>query len=226
MTEKTEKGIYQIFEDFNSNRENKFSPEEIIELVDSIVNKTRQSNPEGQVFEFMANFKQDVGFKPHIPSTEDCKFRISLLMEELSELAVACGNTVLNHYIIMLKNEAVKLSSVEYEGITESIEGALDAYADLAYILYGGVHKFGFGNIFGEAFEIVHESNMSKLCSSIDEVDKTIAKYNREEIPVSVEETLFNGKTMYIIKRSSDNKVLKNINYTPADFSRILYNTF
>lgn len=223
ITEKIEKQLFEIFEDHNGNSKNILTPEEVINLVDSIKNKINQNSYEGKVFEFMANFKQDTSIKPHIPSIEDCKFRISLLLEELSELAIACGHTVISGFVAMMKEKVEELSKTEYEGKFENIAEAFDAYIDIGYVLFGGLHKFGFAHIYPHGFEIVHESNMSKLCNNMEQVERTLKFYQKKEIPVKFEETLHEGQLKYIIKRLSDNKVLKNIDYLIADFTRLLY---
>ena len=61
-----------------------------------------------------------------------------------------------------------------------------------------------------DAWDIVHKSNMSKLCTTQDEVESTQRKYKGEGIEteaVPVEDGLT------AVKRKSDGKVLKNINW-------------
>lgn len=77
-----------------------------------------------------------------------------------------------------------------------------------------------------EAFLNVHESNMSKLCKSIDEAEATVHDY---------QEKYNNGKStydtpyyyelkpgLYVVKNKSTGKALKSINYTPADLKQFL----
>lgn len=104
--------------------------------------------------------------EPSIPDTEDPMLRIELLQEELNELKDAIGN-----------NDLVEI---------------LDALGDLQYILDGTILTFGMQNIFEQAFNEIHRSNMSKL----DE----------------------NGKAIF----REDGKILKSNNYSPPQLSQFI----
>lgn len=77
------------------------------------------------------------------------------------------------------------------------------------------------------AFKIVHESNMSKLCSSEKEAIKTMEYYKSiskggkgyYDSPAYRES---NTPGKWIVFNKNTSKILKNINYKPADFSSIL----
>lgn len=78
-----------------------------------------------------------------------------------------------------------------------------------------------------KAFDIVHESNMSKICSSEEEAAETVEWY--KQIPKDSDkyydspayrQAKIPGK--WIVYNESTSKILKNINYKPADFSSIL----
>lgn len=73
-------------------------------------------------------------------------------------------------------------------------------------------------------FNIVHISNMSKLCSTIDDAEKTVAdyidKYNKGISPYDSPyyyELPALGK--WIVKNKSTGKALKNINYQKVNFN-------
>ncbi len=145
------------------------------------------------VAEFHRTFRHPVLQKPLIPSEERCRLRLSLLEEELKELEDAIS-----------------------EG---NIIAVADALCDLQYVLSGAVLEFGLGGKFKELFEEVQRSNMSKACKSKQEAEATVKHYEemhntecyyREE----------NGK--YLVYRSSDNKTMKSINYSPANLEKIL----
>lgn len=82
------------------------------------------------------------------------------------------------------------------------------------------------------AFEEVHNSNMSKFCTSEEEAFETIkirsqsddederAKYVPEE--VYVEKNVVNGVEYYAIKRKADGKGLKGIKFFEPDLSKYL----
>jgi hypothetical protein len=60
---------------------------------------------------------------------------------------------------------------------------------------------------------------MSKACGSIEEADKTIKHYLDKDGTVSY--WVKKGKK-YLVYRTLDNKVLKSINYSPANLKSIL----
>lgn len=139
------------------------------------------------VEEFHRTFRLPVLNHPSIPAPDRCTLRLNLLQEELDELRSAIA-------------------------AGDLIEVA-DALADLQYVLSGAVHEFGLGARFASLFDEVHRSNMSKTCATETEAQATLAHYRTLGQEGRVEPS---GDT-YLVYRSSDNKVLKNINYSPAD---------
>lgn len=88
-----------------------------------------------------------------------------------------------------------------------------------------------------KAWDIVHHSNMSKLCHD-DNVAETIAHYEAAMIKVAPEAVTLNNKNkksetgLWAVKVTEDStdsegkfypagKVLKSVDYTPADFSEL-----
>ena len=70
-------------------------------------------------------------------------------------------------------------------------------------------------------FNIVHNSNMSKICVSEDEANKTIKWYRNNEHRYknpSYRETSYNGLKYYIIYDKDTGKILKSINYEKVIF--------
>lgn len=149
-----------------------------------------------QVAEFMKTFAQPVLETPTIPSIDRCNLRVDLIQEELNELKEAIAD-----------NDIVEIA---------------DALCDLQYVLSGAVHEFGLGDKFTELFEEVHRSNMSKVCTSFNEAEDTIAKYRKEGIVVYKEPIDDPYTDQYLVKRKEDDKVLKSINYSPANLKPII----
>jgi predicted HAD superfamily Cof-like phosphohydrolase len=145
------------------------------------------------VAKFMKAFNQPVLDVPAIPSTDRCELRVNLIQEELNEL-----------------KDGIKAGDI--------VECA-DAFADLQYVLTGAIHEFGLGERFGNIFDNVHNSNMSKICNSYEEAAETLKHYTSQGIEVYSEK--LEGDT-YIIKRKEDNKVLKNLYYTPAKLTQFV----
>lgn len=144
-----------------------------------------------QVKEFHKTFNHPILDTPQIPDKKRCELRVKLLQEELDELKEAIEN-----------NDIVEVA---------------DALADLQYVLNGAALEFGLGDKFEALNDEVHRSNMSKVCTSKQDVIKTIEKY------VDVESiALPKGEDQYILVRAEDNKILKSINYSPADLKTIV----
>ena len=146
-----------------------------------------------QVSEFHKTFKHPINDTPGIPSKERCELRVSLLAEEVKELQQAIND-----------NSLVEIA---------------DALCDIQYVLAGAILEFGLGDKFKQLFDEVHRSNMSKACKSTNEANQTIEYYKINE---SVESYFEEEESLYLIYRTKDHKILKSINYSPADLQSIL----
>lgn len=146
-----------------------------------------------QVALFHQTFGAPVVETPSIPSKERCKLRVSLLAEELDELKAAID---------------------DYD-----IVEIADALCDLQYVLSGAVLEFGLGEKFVDLFNEVQRSNMSKACQSLQEAEATVEHYFKKD-GTAAEILEENG--IWKVYRKSDNKVLKSINYSPANLVDLL----
>ncbi len=145
-----------------------------------------------QVAEFHKTFNAPILETPQIPSKERCELRVKLLQEELDELKQAIAD-----------NDLVEIA---------------DALCDLQYVLSGAVLEFGLGNKFKELFNEVQRSNMSKACRDEQQAEETVAFYKDRG-----EESFYEKSgDKFNVHRISDNKVLKNKYYSPADLASIL----
>ena len=74
------------------------------------------------------------------------------------------------------------------------------------------------------SFDIVHSSNMSKVCNSKEIANQTVEWYieneNRYDSPKMYASDTYPGK--YLVRNASTGKALKSIQYTPADFKDML----
>jgi predicted HAD superfamily Cof-like phosphohydrolase len=150
-------------------------------------------NSLNQVAEFHSTFKHPIIAAPVIPSKERCQLRIELLAEELKELQQAVDD-----------NNLVEIA---------------DALCDLQYVLSGAVLEFGLGEKFKELFDEVHRSNMSKACKTIEEANQTIEHYRNTG---GTESHYKEIDGLFLVYRTTDNKTLKSINYSPADLGSIV----
>lgn len=124
------------------------------------------------------------------------EYRLSLIREEVKELEEA----VKNHDIIE----------------------TVDALADIIYVVQGMASSLGLD--LDKAFDIVHKSNMSKVCKTEDEAQKTVEYYRENKDKLGYDSPAYrksvDGKH-YVVYNESTMKVLKSINYTPAKFDWI-----
>ena len=146
-----------------------------------------------QVALFHQTFGAPILAEPTIPSRERCGLRVSLLAEELDELKEAIS-----------ANDLVEIA---------------DALCDLQYVLSGAVLEFGLGEKFVDLFNDVQRSNMSKACQSLEEAEYTVKFYQDKD---GTEAEIKEENGVWKVFRISDNKVLKSINYSPADLVSIL----
>jgi predicted HAD superfamily Cof-like phosphohydrolase len=154
-----------------------------------------QINSLNQVADFHRTFNAPILDTPQIPSEQRCELRVNLLQEELNELSQAIKD-----------NDIVEIA---------------DALCDIQYVLSGAVLEFGLGEKFVELFNEVQRSNMSKACNTQQEALMTLSHYKKKDGTEGYYKKI-NGK--WLVYRASDDKVLKSINYSPAELKKIIKN--
>jgi predicted HAD superfamily Cof-like phosphohydrolase len=148
----------------------------------------------GLVEEFHKTFNVPFLKIPQIPSKDRCLLRINLMQEELNEIKDA----------------------IENGDLIETFDG----FADLLFVTVGSIIEFGGGGKFDELFLEVHRSNMSKACATQQEAIETLLHY-KEKDGTEGHYKEIDGK--WLVYRNGDNKVLKSVNYSPADLKPIIY---
>lgn len=147
-----------------------------------------------EVKAFHKLFNQPVLDSPQIPDQDRCQLRINLLTEELGELVIAIAN--------------------------KDIIEIADALVDLQFVLSGTVLEFGLGSRFESLNHEVYRSNMSKGCTSQEEAIQTIAHHETGAVE---DECSFEEKDgAFLVKRNRDKKLMKSINYSPANLKTIV----
>jgi predicted HAD superfamily Cof-like phosphohydrolase len=146
-----------------------------------------------KVAEFQKTTDSPILDKPAIPAVKRVRLRIALLDEELCELEEAAQK--------------------------KDITAVLDALCDLQYILNGTILEFGLQDVFEDAFQEVHSSNMSKFCKTTYEAQESCKKLQLSK-QVDSYYKLING--LHVIFRSSDDKILKGINFFEPRLKQIL----
>jgi len=172
------------------------------------MNKTLSS-----VREFHKTFGAPVLESPQIPDEDRVKLRLTLILEELTELAEASGAAKM--FMEMLQE---KVDNFQEKPETKDTTEVLDALCDLQVVLNGTTLEYGLQHLFDDAFDEVHSSNMSKACETEEEGKNSIDKYTHQGIETKLEE--INGK--YVIYRAADHKILKGIRYFTPNMKKFV----
>lgn len=123
------------------------------------------------------------------------KLRLSLIHEEVKELT----------------------DSIAEKNIIEVI----DALTDILYVVYGAGASFGLD--LDKAFDIVHNSNMSKSCETEQLALETVEWYKKNE-PRYDSPSCHKIGDRWVVFNESTGKVLKSIAYIPADLKELIRN--
>jgi predicted HAD superfamily Cof-like phosphohydrolase len=175
-----------------------------IELGDDVIEKFRTLRSEitqmkesyvpfvSEVEEFNAVMGKPNNYTPVIPDEKEWMFVYNFVLEELEEYKHAC----------------------EQGDIVE----VLDALCDIAYVSLGnGTMLHGLKDKLWPAYQEVQASNLSKACSSEEEAQETVRVRSAEQKePCHYEKV----DKYYIVYRTRDRKVMKNINYFRPDLTQ------
>ncbi len=131
-------------------------------------------------------------YEPVIPEEKEWMFVYDFILEELEEYKHACE--------------------------TGDIVEVLDALCDIAYVSIGnGAMLHGLKDKLWDAYQEVQASNMSKACVSEEEAQQTVERRSQEQNePCHYEKV---GE-YFIVYRTRDKKVMKNINYFRPDLKK------
>ena len=138
-----------------------------------------------EVEEFNSLMNKPNNYEPIIQEKKEREFVYNFVLEELEEYREAC----------------------ERGDIVE----VLDALCDIAYVSFGnGTMLHGLKDKIWPAYQEVQASNLSKACSNEDEAQTSVENRTKEQGEACHYE---NVSDKYIVYRSRDRKVMKNINY-------------
>jgi predicted HAD superfamily Cof-like phosphohydrolase len=173
--------------------------ESILSLVNQKINSINVNQKTN--FEKIEEFNNAFGVKSNKNTQKDLfdtdkklvDYRLSLVNEEVEEL-----------------NEAVK---------NKDFKETIDALTDILYVVYGFYTALGVDA--DKAFQLVHESNMSKLCVSEEEAKETVEYYKNDPRYDSPDYRLSDDGKHYVVFNKSTSKILKSINYNPVSFDSL-----
>ena len=168
-----------------------------IELGDDVIEEIRLRKAEletlrktsvpfvDEVEEFNATMGKPNNYEPTIPERKEWEFVYNFILEELEEYREACE-----------KGDIVEV---------------LDALCDITYVSLGnGVMLHGLKDKIWSAYQEVQASNMSKACKTEEEAKQTVDLRSEEQGENCHYEKIGD---YYIVYRTRDRKVMKNINY-------------
>ena len=139
-----------------------------------------------EVETFNSTMGKPNNYEPVIPEKRgEWEFVYNFILEELEEYKHACE--------------------------TNDIVEVLDALCDIAYVSIGnGAMLHGLKDKLWDAYQEVQASNMSKACVNEEEAQATVELRSKEQGEECHYEKVGD---YYIVYRSRDRKVMKNINY-------------
>ena len=147
-----------------------------------------------EVEEFNAVMGKPNNYTPNIPEEKEWMFVYNFILEELEEYKHACE--------------------------TGNIVEVLDALCDITYVSLGnGAMLHGLKDKVWPAYQEVQASNLSKACSSEEDAQATVEVRSKEQGEACHYEKV---GTYYIVYRTRDFKVMKNINYFRPDLTQFL----
>lgn len=147
-----------------------------------------------EVEEFNAVMGKPNMYSPNIPEEKEWMFVYNFILEELEEYKHACE--------------------------TGNIVEVLDALCDITYVSLGnGAMLHGLKDKVWPAYQEVQASNLSKACSSEEDAQATVETRSKEQGEACHYEKV---GTYYIVYRTRDRKVMKNIKYFRPDLTQFL----
>jgi predicted HAD superfamily Cof-like phosphohydrolase len=177
-----------------------------IELGDDVTSKVNKLTKEisqlkdtyvpfvSEVEEFNALMGKPNNYTPNIPEEKEWMFVYNFILEELEEYKHACE--------------------------TGDIVEVLDALCDITYVSLGnGAMLHGLKNKVWSAYQEVQASNLSKACTSEEDAQATVEARSKEQGEACHYEKV---GSHYIVYRTRDRKVMKNINYFRPDLTQFI----
>ena len=145
-----------------------------------------------EVQEFNDTFGKPNNYEPTIGNKKEWMFVYDFIQEELAEYKEACEKG--------------------------DIIGVLDALCDITYVSLGnGTMLHGLKGKIWNAYQEVQASNMSKSCETQEIAEQTVKARSEEKgHPCHWEQV----GDRYVVYRSSDNKVMKSVDYFAPDLTQ------
>lgn len=115
--------------------------------------------------------------------------------------------------IKLIDEELAEVKKALYE---ENLTEMVDGFGDLLWVVIRAMQSAGVD--VDKTISAIYESNMSKLATSKEEAEQSVAKYAEQGVEAGYTRV---GKKYYKIFRKSDNKVLKSVNFAVPNFKEL-----
>ena len=156
----------------------------------------------------MSNFDKVLEFNESFGVTNNLTTQLNIFDENPS---------LVSYRLDLIKEEVEELKdAIEKKDFKETI----DALSDILYVVYGAFTCFGINA--DEAYDLVHKSNMSKLCKNKKEAIATVEYYKNDTRYDSPTYRLSPDGKYYVVYNESTSKILKSINYNQVSFDSLI----
>jgi len=127
-------------------------------------------------------------------------------------------NTV--EFCLKLIREEVKEleQAVKEKDFVETV----DALGDILYVVFGMGSRIGIN--MDKAFNLIHENNMSKLCKTEEEAQRSVKYYEENKSKLGYDSPAYRMAVdgmHWVVYNQSTKKVLKSIEWKPVDLSSV-----
>lgn len=98
----------------------------------------------------------------------------------------------------------------------------IDAIADSIYVLLGMSARLGVN--MDDAFRLVHENNMSKLCKTEEEAQRSVKYYESNKEKLGYDTPAYRRAVddiHWVVYNESTKKILKSIEWVPVDLTSV-----
>lgn len=164
-----------------------------------------------QVLEWSKSVSSPIGENIQMLDDTRLSFIFKLIDEELDETKKAVN--ILREYLHLISNESELIVDREY--IIRLWREVVDGFADTKWVISRAEMELGIHTIAEDVFTAVYNANMSKLCDTEDQAQETVDYYMETENLPTYYEKVYGDK--FVIKRTSDNKILKNKYWVKPD---------
>ncbi|QKF94271.1 phosphoribosyl-ATP pyrophosphohydrolase [Fadolivirus algeromassiliense] len=123
-------------------------------------------------------------------------------------------------FCLKLIREEVK--ELEHGVKTNDYVETVDALADILYVVYGMGCRIGVD--MDKAFSLVHDNNMSKLCKTEEEAQRSVKYYEDNKAKLGYDSPAYRlapDGVHWVVYNQSTKKVLKSIEWKPVDLTSV-----